>query len=284
MTEQELKKWKAKNPKSTAKTTPCWPGKAAMTYMAQKNWERKMKRSIDKDTFARPLAWGKLVEGLLFDLLGTEYSLTSTDTTLHPIIPWWAGSKDGLKHDEGRTVIDMKCPWTLESFCKLVEPLYNGLTGIDAINALLNGFTDKMGVEHSAHDSADDYYWQLVSNACIENTKYAELVIYCPFYTELEAIKFKALQTQASDNLWLSMAANDELPFIPEGSMYNNINIIRFEVPEADKQLLTQRVLQAGKYLIDEETGTNALEAFMVASKNNMVSELYEKYQLLIAA
>jgi hypothetical protein len=57
-------------------------------------------------------------------------------------------------------------------------------------------------------------------------------------------------QNGDSAGFWLSMAKDDELPYLQDDGYYKNINIIRFEVPEADKLLLTKRVLEAGKYLI----------------------------------
>lgn len=283
MTDSEKEQYKKDNPKGKKTTIACWPGDAAMTYMSECNMERRLKRSISTDVFAKPLVWGKLVEGLVFDLMGTEYVLTSTDTEAHPIIPWWVGSKDGIKHDSGRTVMDIKSPYTLKSFIQLVGPLYNGLTGSDAMNAIRSGYTDKMGVVHKKHSDGEKFYWQLVSNACISNCKYAELVVYVPYKSELEAIKLKALNdNQNGNHFWLSMANDEELPYIEDGGYYNNINIIRFEVPEADKEYLTKRVLQAGKYLATE-TG-NELDDLLNEEKSVILGSFYKQYLDLVAA
>jgi hypothetical protein len=244
MTETELNEYKKANPKSSAKKTSCWPGKAAVTYIRQKNMERRAEQSIDREINAKPLSWGKLCELCLFEILPTDYILSSTDTKQHPIIPWWAGSSDGIKEDEGRTVIDEKCPMTLESFCNLVDGLYKGLSGWDA-----------MQYARDNHSEGDTYYWQLVSNACIENAEYAELIVYMPYHSELEAIRRAAAIMIEKDPMnhskynWILFALDEELPFLKNDGYYKNVNIIRFKVPEADKELLTRRVLQGGKLL-----------------------------------
>lgn len=219
-------------------------GKPALTYIEETNMERRLDRSLTDEVNARPLIWGKLLEPRVFDLIGLEYMLTSQDTSRHPSIPYWAGSKDGIKHDEGETVMDIKCPMTLKSFCQLVDPLYAGLTGMDAMNAIREN-----------HKDGEKYYWQLVSNACIENTKYAELIVYMPYFSELSDIRMMAHNVsglESSKHYWIAMANDDELPFIKEDGYYKNINIVRFEVPSSDKKLLTELVKKAGEMLINE--------------------------------
>jgi hypothetical protein len=49
---------------------------------------------------------------------------------------------------------------------------------------------------------------------------------------------------------WINWSEDNDLPFLVEGGHYKNLNIIRFEVPEFDKKLLTERVKEAGKLLI----------------------------------
>lgn len=229
-------------------------GAPAFTYIEETNMERKLQRSISDETSARPLIWGKLIEARAFELLGLEYSLCSTDTLPHPTINFWSGSPDGKKVD---TVLDIKCPITLKSFCQLVDPLYCGLEGIEAMNAIRNGFIDNRGLTHSAHKDAEKYYWQLVSNAIITGSKYAELIVYIPYQSELEDIRLMAQNvegSQASKHYWIAMAEQDELPYIHDNGYYKNINIIRFEVPESDKEALTKNVEKAGEMLFNPDT------------------------------
>lgn len=212
-------------------------GAPALTYIAEANMERRLSRSLTDEVNARPLTWGKLLERRPFDLLGLEYSLTSTETFVHPSIPYWAGSPDGFKHTT-KTVIDIKCPITLKSFCQLVDA---GLAG---------------GIEQIREDHKDGekYYWQLVSNAIITGAEWAELIPYMPYKSELEEIRLMAGSVDAADlskHYWIAMAGDDDLPYLLDDGYYKNVNVFSFKVPEADKQLLTDCVLRAGKMLID---------------------------------
>jgi hypothetical protein len=220
-------------------------GKPALTYIQEANMERRLGRSISDEAIAKPLTWGKLIEKRVFDLLPLEYTLSSTETDVHPILPFWAGSKDGLKMDEGKTVIDIKAPFTLKSFCTLVDPLYNGLTGIDAMNAL-----------RETHKDGDKYYWQLVSNSVLSNTQFAELIVYMPYQSEIPEIKLMAQMVDAQElgkHYFIAMAGDDELPFLLDGGYYQNLNTIRFEVPLEDKIQLAAWVKEAGALLIGNE-------------------------------
>jgi hypothetical protein len=213
-------------------------GKAAYTFIEECNYERKLGRSISEESNARPLVWGKHLEGKVFDLLPMDYKLSSQETDVHPTINYWVGSKDGLKFGENKTVIDIKCPFTLKSFCQLVQPLYDGLTGIEAINKI-----------RDTHKDGEKYYWQLVSNAIINDCTHAELIVYMPYLSELDEIKSSA--EGVPELYFLSMASINELPYLIDNGFYKNINIVNFEVPQEDKDLLTERVLKAGKFLLN---------------------------------
>jgi hypothetical protein len=252
MTDVEMDAYKRVNPKGRKKTIESWPGQAALTYIEECNMERRLGRSLTDESNARPLTWGKLLEPQVFDLLGLEYSLTSKDSITHPDIPYWAGSPDG--HTD-TAVVDMKCPLTLKSFCKLVHPLYERELHMTEVNGtwVYDGNKAINWVREN-HKDGEKYYWQLVSNACLLNKQFAELIVYMPYKSELAAIKFLA-QSVSGDEIskfyWIAMAGPDDLPFLIEDGYYQNVNIIRFEVPQADKDLLTQRVQQAGEYLIE---------------------------------
>lgn len=252
MTEEELAAHKLAFPKSKAKMIESWPGKACLTYIEECNMERKLGRSISSDATSRPTSWGNLVETRIFELLGPEYEMKSLETMRHPSILYWSGSPDAIKHDEGKTVVDFKCPFTLKSFCILVRALYSGLEGMEAMNALRNGFKDKKtGKEYAAHDDGEKFYWQLVSNAVLAGAKYAELIIYVPYFSELKDIKESTEDYPKLNRVaWIQWSEENELPWlVEEKGYYNNINIIRFEVPQEDKDLLTAKVLEAGKLL-----------------------------------
>jgi hypothetical protein len=245
------------------------PGKPFFTYVEEKNMERRLDRSLDSESNARPLVWGKLLEGQVFDVLGLEYSLNSQETMRHEEIEYWCGSPDGFKYDAGKTVMDIKSPLTLKSFCQLVQPLYDGLTGMDAMNKI-----------RETHKDGEKYFWQLVSNACISNSKFAELIVYVPYESELPEIK---LMADGVDHcMWIQFAGENDLPFLKDGGYYKNLNIIRFEVPQEDKDFLTERVKLAGTMLIqtpslilathDEEVSATIIEPINILSKLKKIS------------
>lgn len=241
MTKEELAAHKKQFPKSRKKNIESWPGKAALTYIEEKKMERRLGRSLTTEINARATSWGSLVEDRVFDLLGIEYKLTSKETILHPDFPFWAGSPDADKHN---TAPDFKCPLTLKSFCQLVDPLYRGLTGMDAMNAV-----------REEHEEGETYYWQIVSNACIKNYDYGELIVYMPYLAELLEIKEMARRDQSGKYKWVDYAEFDELPYLLPNGYYKNLNVIRFEIPKEDKKLLTMRVRQGGKLLLDDSSG-----------------------------
>lgn len=223
-------------------------GKPAHTYIEECNMERRLGRSLENDSNAKHLSWGKLVEKRVFELLGLEYKLVSENTLEHPTIDYWCGSPDAQKFDEGGTVVDIKCPMTLKSFCQLVdsnypdnpndqESKYNGIVAMDIIR--------------STHKEGEKYYWQLVSNAILINAKYAELIVYVPYQNELQSIRDLAQQMDELHRYyWVANSYDDDLPNLIEGGFYNNLNVIRFEIPQEDKDALTERVKLCGEQLI----------------------------------
>ena len=250
MTPEELEQYKKDNPKGRKTTIECWPGDAAITYINQCNMERRLGRSLDSELDAKPTNWGKFLEELLFTLLDEDYTYNSSETLVHPEYDFWVGTPDGHKISSIKTIIDTKCPYTLESFCKLVNPLYEGLKGMDAIRALMNGYVDSRGLFQKPHKDAKKYYWQLVSNACITGATHAELIVYCPYESELGVIQAAAIQSGEPSVYFIANGSANSLPSIPDGGYYSNINTISFEVPQNDKDYLTQIVKKAGKYLI----------------------------------
>jgi len=250
MTEDELKLHLADNPKSKKKNIDAWPGKAAVTYLNQCNMERRLGRSLDSELDAKPTNWGKFLEPLLFQLLDGDYTYNSSDTLVHPEYDFWLGTPDGFKITENKTVVDAKCPFTLESFCNLVSPLYEDYQGMDAMRALIDGYTGKNGLFHPPHKDAEKYYWQIVSNACIDDCTHGELIVYCPYESELSVIQSVAVNSGNPSAYFIANGSIKTLPYIKDDGFFKNINIISFEIPESDKKLLTETVQKASKYLI----------------------------------
>lgn len=239
MTAEEL----AERPKSGkgSKTTliedPTVFGDLALTYIREKNMERKLGRCLDTESNAKPLTWGELVEKKAFELLGLEYKLTSTDTDVHPEIDYWAGSKDGIKYDQKKKIVEFKSPITLKSFCEYAE-----CRNIDDIRA--------------NHPDGEKHYWQIISNACINSCDGAELIIYMPRHSELQSIRDLAQQQDAEEvhkYYWIGSSNDDDLPFIPNDcTAYESMYIFPFDIPQYDKDLMKERILKAGELLIQE--------------------------------
>ncbi len=226
-------------------------GKPAYTYIEKKNKERRLGRSITSDFDAKPTSWGNLIEQRAFDLLPMDYVMCSKVTLTHPDIPYWKGTPDAYKSiEEVVTITDEKCPYTLDSFCDLVDPyvkdgvvIHKALT-IEAVRA--------------NHKDGEKYYWQIISNACLieANTGLkvtrGELIVYVPYKSELEAIRDLASSAGEGGEYtkWVNFASDEALPYLIDGGHYKNINVIGFDIPNFDKQFITSRVLEAGKHLV----------------------------------
>ena len=201
-------------------------GQAALTYIEEKNYERKLGRRLTEQVSARPLDWGNLVEQRAFDVLGLEYQLVSKTTLEHPDMPdVWAGSPDGVKNG---AVMDIKCPYTMKSFCQFYD--------INDKESLLNN-----------HKSGEQYYWQLVSNAILTNVDKAELIIYCPYKSELDIIRGMAQEQLIK---WFDYVSDEELPYLLDDGYYNHLKIITLDIPQEDKDLLMECVIEASKMLV----------------------------------
>lgn len=217
-------------------------GKPFYTYVAETNMERRLNRSLTNEENARPLIWGKLCEQVAFDILGTAYKMCSQETIDHPTIDCWKGSPDcekwvgtneGYKLD---AVVDIKCPMTLKSFCTLIDSFNTG--GIQKVR-------DK-------HQDGEKYYWQLVSNAILIGVDFAELIVFMPYLDQLDTIRQYAHQKDGADihkYYWVTMGLDEELPWISRNGAYQNVNVLRFEIPQSDKDFLTDRVISAQKML-----------------------------------
>lgn len=242
MTPQELVDWKNKFPKSRVTTIEDGFGKPALTYIKQKNRERKLGRTLSVDVHARPTSWGNLVEKrVLNDILTTEYRTCSQDTIDHPTIETWRGSPDAERFIKGfkHAVVDVKCPATLNSFCDFVDTFEEGG---------LVKFREE-------HESGEAYYWQLVSNAILLGVTNAELIVYCPYKSELEEIRELASSVDSVDQfkyLWIYNAQDEELPYLNESGYYKNLYMFKFEIPQSDIEFLTNRVIQANEKLIKQ--------------------------------
>jgi len=210
-------------------------GAPAKTYIQEKRYERKLKRSISTDADTRPTLWGKFLEGRVHELLGMEYEHVNDVTLIHPKYPFWVGSPDFLAR-ELKVVSDSKCPQP-KAFCELVENCSKGLQTFKS--------------EH------EDYYWQLVSNAIITGSEFIELIVYMPYESELEEIRAEAENFDGMDQYkyrFIAESSKHQLAYLPNESEYKNLNVFRFPLDQADAFKLENKVIEASIYLSNDKT------------------------------
>lgn len=202
----------------------------AKTYIRKKNIERRVNRSIEADAYSQSMAWGTFLEQRVHNLLGMEWELVSEKTDLHPTIPYWAGSTD--LRVAGVKIADAKC-FQLENFCEYTD-------------VLLQKNIEILKKEYPAE------YWQLVSNAIINQVPIAEAISYCPYVSEIDEICQMALDYSEID-AWkyrFIYEKPESLPQLEDGGYYKNLNRFEFEVPQSDIDLLTEKVQHYGKELV----------------------------------
>jgi len=222
-------------------------GKPFFTYVEECRYERSLLQNLESEVEVLATEWGKLVETFVHKRLPKDYKFHSNETKQHPKYPMWVGTPDGSKYKVLLkklvldAITDIKCPLTKKAFCQLVSGLYTELP-YGGVEKLEN--PDMKKALSKLIDKAKDgkkFYWQLVSNSCIFNTKFAELIVFMPYYQTLEKI-IKYNDNLPESSYKVSFARPGQLPFILKESGYEEINTIRFEVPIEDKKFLEQRV------------------------------------------
>lgn len=194
-----------------------------LTYIEEKQLELRLGRSISVDAYSQAMAWGSFMELYVFSLIGMEYEITSNETDVHPTIKSWSGSKDLIV--KNKKVSDIKC-YQPKNFAKYADALLKG------------------DIEVLKKDFAKEY-WQLVSNAIINDTPNAEAILFMPYESELEVISEMAANYDGIDQWkyrFIAEADKSALPYLPDGGYYKNLNIFEFEIPLEDKIILTERV------------------------------------------
>lgn len=212
-------------------------GAPFFNYVKKKRQERKMGCSFCSTDSGKAAKWGSFVEWWLMykkpDLLGLEYTLTPSTTTAHKdYTDYWAGSRDGY-NNLTQAVIDLKCPWTRESFADFAD-----CQTIDDVR--------------QNHKDGEKYYWQLVSNVCIAESamghkvENAELIIFMPTEEQLGLIQHAAVHGDHGQDVFFIGNANEgDLPFNPSTSQYPSLIKFCFTIPQSDKDVLTERVKKA---------------------------------------
>ena len=206
-------------------------GAPFFNYVKKKRQERKMGCSFGSNDSGKATKWGSFVEWWLMykrpDIIGLEYTLTPSTTTAHKdYSDYWAGSRDGY-NNLTQAVIDLKCPWTRESFADFAD-----CQTVDEVR--------------ENHRDGEKYYWQLVSNACIAGVDNAELVIFLPNEEQVALIQHSAIHSDHGlDAFFIGNANEGDLPYNPKQSQYQSLIKFCFTIPQSDKDALTERVKKA---------------------------------------
>lgn len=215
-------------------------GEPFYTYIEQKNFERRLGRAIDKDVNSFNTVWGKLCELYIAQSqkLPEGWTTCGQITIAHPDYDYWKGSPDA-DNEKADMVGEIKCPATLLSFCQMYDAFEGGLTE-----------TDQIARFRGCNREAEIYFWQMVSNAILKGRNHAALILFCPYDSEIEAIK--ELASSAGMNIPRVLYAMDgELPSIKDGGNFRNLSIFPFEVKEDYKEFLIKRVELAKGHLTE---------------------------------
>lgn len=209
-------------------------GKPFYSYVQEKIWERRLGKSLDGNDGGKATSWGLVGERFVLEnLLGMEYIPMMNEVKVHEWIDGWAGSPDAL-NELTFNVAELKCPYTLSSFCSLAEPLIRGLKGLDAMNFIREN-----------HSDGEKYYWQCVSNFILTRTKGVEFMFFMPQFEQLDEFKRMIDYFSEEDQykfFWLANSFNKDLPHLIKESEYESLYRIEFVPPKEDVDALTERV------------------------------------------
>lgn len=208
---------------------------SAETYIEERWLERVMQDSVHDSAYSRAMAWGKFCEAYLFShKLGTEYKISSQDSVKHPdehLGNYWAGTCDFEVAIEGGCISETK------SYYRKKFALYS--------LAILKQDTEFLKEYHP------EEYWQIVSNSIIHDTKYGEAICFMPSYEDLEEMRGLAEDPMYIDKnglgpMWqyrfIYEEPRENLQLLNPKSKLESVNRFRFEVPQEDKDFLTERV------------------------------------------
>lgn len=212
----------------------------AITYIKSRRQERKLMRSVDVEVKSKDMLWGLCLEGFVASLLDDfGYELISQESKMHPKYMFWAGSTDMLKNKV--KVGDIKC--------------YKPLNFSELSDAILECDSSLFKETHPKE------YWQLVSNAIINEVPNAESIAFMPSIDQLPEIADYISQMDELEQLKYEFIYNDivnerfeKLPFLPASSDYSPLNRFEFQVPEEDVNFITKRVLLAESMISKEAT------------------------------
>lgn len=177
MTEEELKEWKDKNPKSTAKqcVDPKLLSMGAMSYVLEVASERLTGQPAKFVFENQAMKWGKLHEPIGKQLYGAVYDVVVQDAQFIPVGTYAGASPDGLiGEDMG---CEFKCP---ES---------------PAVHMKYRTLQNYMDLK----DNHPDHYWQCIDGLWVTKRKIWKFISYHPFYEPAKQLKIINVPAVAED-------------------------------------------------------------------------------------
>ena len=234
------------------------PTQSFYTYVKEVGLERLMGRSSKSVVKTQSMKWGKLMEVVLFNLLGMEYTMEHKSTRKHPLYgKFWTGTPDLI------------VPKVKTGEIKCFEPLHFAQLSV----ALLTEDTEVI------KNDEPEAYWQSISNSLICGLDKAEIIAYMPYRTELEEILKLVEETNflekngldPTDYYFLTRENIESLPHLPDNSKMSNVNTFEFEIPSADEIFLTNRVMEAN----------NLFKSVIMYSQTELTA-MHVKYEVLM--
>lgn len=209
--------------------------KSGQTYIREKSQEYFLGRSLDTNVYTQAIAWGQLMEYFVYEKLEADY-LHTQDRRFHNDLDW-SGVPDFEIPD---AIVSESKSYQLNRFAS-----YSLCIKQKNIELLKSDFPAE--------------YWQIVSNSVINKTEWGEAISYAPTIDELKEIAFRIEETdfleQCKLDVWkfrfivekVQLELFNELACIPNDSKIPSLTRFDFKVPEADKDLLIERVTLAQK-------------------------------------
>lgn len=212
------------------------PSSAYFTYIEEKIFERRMKRSLEMGAYGQSMCWGKFLEKRVNDNLPFGYQMLHKTTKLHPKFDYVSGSVDFLV--PGVKIAELKCfePKNFASY----------------VSVLLTGDTELIKKEHPKE------YWQMLNNSQIHKTPKMEAIVYMPYESEMDEIRELAENPEYLSDIgmmhwevrFIAEKPISNLAVLPNDSAFKNLNIFEFDVPIDDVIFLNKRIIEAGKLLM----------------------------------
>lgn len=179
MTEEEMELYKKDNPKGKKKTIDGGFSAGVLTYIEEKNMERKFMLSLTQEVYTKPMAWGKICAMYVHEKrMGIEYQSVGDRTLPHPTIDFWKGSPD-FKNPSKKIIAECKA--------------YERKNFAHYACAILTNNTEVL-----KRDCPEEY-WQMVSNAIILDYDYIQPILFMPYLSELPDLALFAANLDDSE-------------------------------------------------------------------------------------